>query len=66
MSEDTLLDLQKRIANVERIIMEPVVTRKDVKLLMYFASAVTVIGILMLIGEFYLMSQINQVYTLLE
>jgi len=29
MSEETLLDLQKRLANVERIIMEPVVTRRD-------------------------------------
>ena len=33
---------------------------------MYLASALTIIGIIMLLGEFYLMSQINHVYSLLE
>lgn len=66
MSEETLLDLQRRLANVERIIMEPVVTRRDVKVLLGFGLAVIVIGILMLTGELYLVGRMNDVYSLIE
>jgi len=66
MSEETLLDLQKRLANVERIIMEPVVTRRDVKVLIGFGLAVIVIGVLMLCGEMYLVGRMNDVYSLIE
>jgi hypothetical protein len=65
MSDEILLDLQKRLSHVERIIMEPVVTRRDVKILIGFGMAVIIIGILMLLGEIYLMSQVNHVYSLL-
>lgn len=66
MSEETLLDLQKRLANVERIIMEPVVTRRDVKVLIGFGLAVIIIGVLMLAGEMYLVGRMNDVYSIIE
>lgn len=66
MTEEVIQDLQKRLALVEHILMTPVVTRKDIKLFTYFAFAITVIGLVMLLGEFYLMSEINHVYALLE
>jgi len=66
MSEEILADLQKRISHVERIVMEPVVTRRDVKILIGFGVAITVIGVLMLCGEMYLVGRMNDVYSLID
>jgi len=58
--------LQKRISHVERIVMDPVFTKKDVKILIGFGVAIIVIGVLMLCGEMYLVGRMNDVYSLID
>ena len=58
--------INERLDFIERQLMTPIIKRSDIKILMYLASALTIIGVIMLLGEFYLMSQINHVYSLLE
>jgi len=60
------IKINERLDFIERRLMTPTVSRKDIDFLKGIAVAIAFIGAGLLIGEIYLLNKVNKTYSIIE
>lgn len=63
---DKLKEIAMRLDVLERIVTTPVVSRRDIKIIVASLIALSIVAIFGVVGELYIVSQVNDIYSLLE
>jgi len=63
---DKLKEIAMRVDVLERIVTTPIVSKRDMRIIVASLIALSIVAIIGVIGELYIVSQVNNIYSLLE